>query len=136
MFWAFYSHCFDEMGFYFNPFFIGIEYVTFVCWVRKQLFFPVLNIMLIYNNPGKNTCKNIYKAMVNGTLIPSWMVGKHPSKSPFSLLWLRKLEKTKKKQFGKENFIFCAFIYENNGNYDKRKVEGHRLHVRRKIMEI
>ena len=28
-----------------------------------------------------------------------------------------------------------AFIYENNGNWEKRKVKGHRLHLRRKMKE-
>jgi len=30
---------------------------------------------------------------------------------------------------------FGPFIYENDGNYEKREVKGHRLHVRRKMKE-
>jgi len=32
-----------------------------------------------------------------------------------------------------QNGIFDTFIYENNGNEEKREVKGHRLHVRRKL---
>jgi len=34
-----------------------------------------------------------------------------------------------------KNGIFGTFIYENNGNWEKKKVKGHRLHVRRKMKE-
>ena len=30
---------------------------------------------------------------------------------------------------------FGTFIYENNGNYEKNEVKGHRLQVRRKMKE-
>ena len=39
------------------------------------------------------------------------------------------------KDLERKNGIFGTFIYENNGNYEKRKVKGHRLHVRRKMKE-
>jgi len=39
------------------------------------------------------------------------------------------------KGFGKEKWHFWQFIYENNGNYERRKVKGHRFHVRRKMKE-
>ena len=32
--------------------------------------------------------------------------------------------------------FFGTFIYENNGKWEKGKVKGHKLHVRRKIKEI
>jgi len=35
----------------------------------------------------------------------------------------------------KQNGIFGTLIYENNRNYEKRKVKGHMLHVRRKMKE-
>ena len=50
----------------------------------------------------------------------------------FGLLWLREIGKGNGKGFGKERGINWHFIYENNGNYEKRKVTGHMLHVRRK----
>ena len=56
---------------------------------------------------------------------------KHPSGCSFGLLWLRKLAKALERQ----NDIFHTFIYENNGNQEKKKVKGHRLHVRRKMKE-
>ncbi len=39
------------------------------------------------------------------------------------------------KALERKNDIFGTFICENNGNYEKRKVKGHRLHVRRKLKE-
>ena len=60
---------------------------------------------------------------------------KHPSGCSFGLLWLRKLEKEKEKALERKNDIFGTFIYENNGNQEKRKVKGHKLHVRRKMKE-
>ena len=32
--------------------------------------------------------------------------------------------------------MYDTFIYENKGNYEKMKVKGHKLHVRRKIKKI
>ena len=61
--------------------------------------------------------------------------GKHPSGCLFRLLWLRKLEKEMAKAIKRQNEIFGMIIYENNGNEEKRKVKGHRLHVRRKIIK-
>ena len=37
------------------------------------------------------------------------------------------------KALERKNGIFGTFIYENNGNSEKRKVKGHRLHVRNKM---
>ena len=39
------------------------------------------------------------------------------------------------KALERQNEIVGTFIYENNGNWEKRKVEGHRLHVKRKMKE-
>ena len=41
--------------------------------------------------------------------------------------WVRNLER--------KSGINWKFIYENNGNQDKRKEKGHKLHVRRKMEE-
>lgn len=35
----------------------------------------------------------------------------------------------------KERGISWHFIYENKGNWDKMKVKGHKLHVRREMKE-
>jgi len=35
-------------------------------------------------------------------------------------LWLRKLENAMAKDLERKNGIFGTFIYENNGNYEKR----------------
>ena len=59
---------------------------------------------------------------------------KHPSRCSFQLLWLKEIGKGNVKGFGKARGI-VAFIYENNGNWEKRKVKGHRFHVRRKMKE-
>ena len=58
---------------------------------------------------------------------------KHPKGCSFSCLWLRKLAKAMAKALDRKNGIFGTFVYENNGNYEKREVKGHRLHVRRKL---
>ena len=64
------------------------------------------------------------------------MVGKkHPRECSFRLLWLRKLEKAMEKDLERKSGISWHFIYENNGNWEKRKVKGQRLHARRKIKE-
>jgi len=47
----------------------------------------------------------------------------------------KEIGKGNNKGFGKARDINCHFIYENNGNSEKRKVKGHRLHVRRKLKE-
>ena len=60
---------------------------------------------------------------------------KHPSGCSFGLLWLRKLEKEKEKALERKDGIFGTFIYENNGNQEKREMKGHMLHVRRKMKE-
>ena len=39
------------------------------------------------------------------------------------------------KALERQNGIFGTFTYENNGNKEKRKVKGHKLHVRRKLKE-
>jgi len=45
------------------------------------------------------------------------------------------LEKAMAKALKRKNGIFGTFIYENNQNWEKRKVKDHRLHVRRKMKE-
>ena len=40
------------------------------------------------------------------------------------------------KALERKNGIFDTFIYENNGNYEKKEMKGHRLHVRRKMKKI
>ena len=47
----------------------------------------------------------------------------------------KEIGKGSDKGFGKEKWHFWQFIYENNGNWEKRKVIGHMLHVRRKMKE-
>ena len=39
------------------------------------------------------------------------------------------------KDLERQNEIFDTFIYENNGNQEKREMKGHMLHVRRKMKE-
>ena len=39
------------------------------------------------------------------------------------------------KELKRKNGIFGPFIYENNGNWEKREMKGHRLHVRRILKE-
>ena len=58
---------------------------------------------------------------------------KYPSWCSFQLLWLSKLENPNEKYLERENGIFGIFIYENNGNYEKMEMKGHRLHVRTKM---
>ena len=59
----------------------------------------------------------------------------HPSGCSFGYLWLRKLAKAMAKALERKNGIFGTTIYENNGNQEKRKVKGHKFHVRRKMKE-
>ena len=40
------------------------------------------------------------------------------------------------KALERQNGIFGTFIYENNGNQEKKEVKGHMLHVRRKMKKI
>ena len=58
---------------------------------------------------------------------------KHPSGCSFQLIWLRKLAKAIPKDLERKNENFGTFIYENNGNQEKREVKSHKLHVRRKL---
>ena len=44
-------------------------------------------------------------------------------------LWLRMFVNAMAMALERQNDIFDPFIYENNGNYEKREVKGHRLHV-------
>ena len=39
------------------------------------------------------------------------------------------------KALERKNGIFGTIIYENNRNYEKGEVKGHKLHVRRKMKE-
>ena len=50
-------------------------------------------------------------------------------------LWLRKLAKAMAKALEWQNDIFGTFINENNGNWEKKEVKGHRFHVRMKLKE-
>lgn len=56
---------------------------------------------------------------------------KHSSGCSFQLLWLKEIGKG----FEKEKWHFGTLIYENNGNQEKRKMKGHRLHMRIKLKE-
>ena len=46
-----------------------------------------------------------------------------------------KLAKAMVKALERKKRYFWHIIYENNGNYEKRKVKGHKLHVGRKMQE-
>ena len=39
------------------------------------------------------------------------------------------------KALERQNGIFGTFNYENNGNWEKREMKGHGLHVRIKLKE-
>jgi len=44
------------------------------------------------------------------------------------------LEKEMAKDLERKNGIFGT-LFENNGNWEKREVKGHRLHVKKKLKE-
>ena len=52
-----------------------------------------------------------------------------------SLLRLRKLAKEITQDLERQSDINWHFIFKNNGNQEKMKVKGHRLHVRSKMKE-
>ena len=51
-------------------------------------------------------------------------------------LWIMNLAKEMAKALERKNGFLGTFIYENNGNYEKKEVKGHMLHVRRKMKKI
>jgi len=70
-----------------------------------------------------------------GHLFQAKCWARNPRGYSFGCLWLRKLVKALSKALERQKGIFGTFVYENNGNYEKREVKGHRLHVRRKMKE-
>ena len=45
------------------------------------------------------------------------------------------MAKAMAKALERKNDIFGTIIYENIGNWEKKEVKGHKLHVRRKMKE-
>ena len=70
-----------------------------------------------------------------GHLFQAQCLEGHPMGCSFGCLQLRKLAKAMAKALERKNDIFYTFIYENNGNQEKREVKGHRLYVTRKMKE-
>ena len=62
--------------------------------------------IILCNNLGKNTCKNIYNTMVMGHIFQAKWWEKHPSRCSFSLLWLRKLAKEMEKALERKMAFF------------------------------
>ena len=62
-------------------------------------------------------------------------VGKNILVGVHLVYYAKEIGKGNGKGFEKEKWHYLGFIYENNRKYEKRKVKGHRLHVRRKMKE-
>ena len=70
-----------------------------------------------------------------GHLFQAECWARHPRGCSFGCLWPGKLAKAMNKALERRNGIFGTFIYEINGNQEKKEVKGHKLHVRRKMKE-